>query len=284
MQVSSPGVPDDAAGRLPRVGDGAAWVIDLDGVVWRGGAPIAGAGDAVTLLRGAGGHVLFASNNSSPTLEELIERLRVAGISAGRDEIVTSGMAAAAMLEAGGHALVVGDDGLMEALASRGVHAVRAADGPVPGATVFDAVVVGYTKRFDYDVLARASDAVRAGARLIGTNEDPVLPTADGLLPGTGSILAAVATAAGAKPAVAGKPHEPLAALIGERVARVAAVVGDRPSTDGALARRLGVPFALVLSGVTARVSDDLDPAPDFVGDDLRAVAEAATRGAQGAR
>ena len=266
------------------MGDGAAWVIDLDGVVWRGGAPIAGAGDAVTLLRGAGGHVLFASNNSSPTLEELIERLRVAGISAGRDEIVTSGMAAAAMLEAGGHALVVGDDGLMEALASRGVHAVRAADGPVPGATVFDAVVVGYTKRFDYDVLAFVADAVRAGARLIGTNEDAVLPTSGGLLPGTGAILAAVATASGATPVVAGKPHQPLATLITERVARIAAVVGDRPSTDGALARRLGVPYALVLTGVTTRVGDDLDPAPDFVGKDLRAVAQAATHGHAGSR
>ncbi len=161
---------------------------------------------------------------------------------------------------------------------------LRAADGDVTGDGVPDAVVVGYTKRFDYDVLARASDAVRAGARLIGTNEDPVLPTADGLLPGTGAILAAIATASGTEPVVAGKPHEPLAALIVGRVGRVAAVVGDRPSTDGALARRLGVPYALVLSGVTTRVGDHLDPAPDFVGDDLRAVAVAATRDTSGAR
>jgi glycerol 3-phosphatase-2 len=279
------------------VKDRAAWVIDLDGVVWLGGVPIPGGQEAIALLRGAGWRVLFASNNSSPTLEELIARLRVAGISAGRDEIVTSGMAAAAMLEAGQHALVVGDDGLTEALVARGVHVTRAVQGPASPTAVFDAVVVGYTTRVDYDVLARASDAVRAGARLIGTNEDPVLPTAHGLLPGTGAILAAVAVASGATPAIAGKPHAPLAALIASRVEHVAAVVGDRPSTDGALARRLGVPFALVLSGVTSRLtsdsgvtsrlggsgvtsrlSSDLEPAPDFVGDNLLAVAQAATR------
>lgn len=275
---------DDAVLGLPRAREGTTWVIDLDGVVWRGGEPIPGAGDAVALLRGARGRVLFASNNSSPTLEELIERLRVAGIVAGRDEIVTSGMAAASMLDPGGRALVVGDDGLMEALAARGVHATRATDDRGGAAPAPDAVVVGYTKDFDYGVLARVADAVRGGARLIGTNEDAVLPTSDGLLPGTGAILAAVATASGATPVVAGKPHQPLAALITERVERIAAVVGDRPSTDGELARRLGVPYALVLTGVTAHASDDLDPAPDFVGEDLRAVAEAATRGAAGSR
>ena len=277
-------------------------MIDLDGVVWLGGRPIPGAGDAITLLRGAGARVLFASNNSSPTVEQLIDRLEVAGIAARPDEIVTSGMAAASMLEPGGHALVVGDEGLMEALAARGVHASRVADDRADHtvradggqrddradggerARVPDAVVVGYTKQFDYGVLARAADAVRAGARLIGTNEDALLPTAEGLLPGTGAILAAVATASGTRPEVAGKPHQPLAALIGERVARVAAVVGDRPSTDGALARFLGAPYALVLTGVTSHVSDDLDPTPDFVGEDLRAVAEAATGGARHAR
>ncbi|MDA8315405.1 MAG: HAD-IIA family hydrolase [Actinomycetota bacterium] len=271
-------MPDDAVRGFARAKGGGTWVVDLDGVVWRGGEPIPGAGEAVTLLRAAGGRVLFASNNSSPTLEELIERLRIAGIAAGRDEIVTSGMAAAAMLDPGGQALVVGDDGLMEALAARGVHATRATDERAGGGPTPDAVVVGYTKRFDYDVLARVADAVRAGARLIGTNEDAVLPSSGGLLPGTGAILAAVATASGATPVVAGKPHQPLATLITERVERIAAVVGDRPSTDGELARRLGVPYALVLTGITARAGDELDPAPDFVGKDLLAVAEAATR------
>lgn len=253
-------------------------MLDLDGVVWLTREPIPGAGEAVGLLRAAGAGVVFASNNSSPTVEDLLARLRTAGIPASAGEIVTSGQAAASLLQAGETALVVGDDGVVEALAARGVRARKAADETDGPDGRVDAVVVGYTKRFDYEVLRRAADAVRAGARLIGTNEDATLPTPEGPLPGAGSILAAVATASGTAPEVAGKPHEPLAALIARRPGTVAAVVGDRPSTDGALARRLGVPFALVLSGVTSRVTDDLDPAPDFVGADLLAVARQATR------
>jgi glycerol 3-phosphatase-2 len=256
-------------------------VLDLDGVVWLSGRPIPGAGEAVRLLRDAGARVLFASNNSSPTVADLVRQLAGCGIAAEPGDIVTSAMAAASMLDTGARALVVGDDGLMEALAGRGIDAAKAADvGTGFGEGRPDAVVVGYTRRFDYEVLRRAADAVRAGARLIGTNEDATLPTPDGPLPGAGSILAAVATASGATPAVAGKPHPPLASLVAARARRVAAVVGDRPSTDGALARMLGVPFALVLSGVTARTSEHLDPAPAFVGEDLLAVARAATASA----
>jgi glycerol 3-phosphatase-2 len=280
-----PGAPDHAdpspattGPGLPHAGAGDAWVLDLDGVVWLSGEPIPGAGDAVGLLRAAGARVFFASNNSSPTVGDLRKRLRAAGIRAEADEILTSAQAAASMLQAGATALVVGDEGVMEALAARGVDARLAADGAGdPGARV-DAVVVGYTERFDYEVLRRAADAVRAGARLIGTNEDATLPTPEGPLPGAGAILAAVVTASGAAPEVAGKPHEPLANLVVGRAGPVAAVVGDRPSTDGALARRLRAPFALVLSGVTAKAAGDLDPVPDFVGDDLLAVALEATR------
>ncbi len=269
---------DATSGKIPRAGAGAIWVLDLDGVVWLSGHAIPGAAEGVALLREAGAGVLFATNNSSPTLEELVEKLGGAGIPAHAGEIVTSGMAAAAMLEPGSSALVVGDAGVMEALAARGVHVTRAAD--VDGgeaATPPDAVVVGYTRRFDYEVLTRAADAVRAGATLVGTNEDATLPTPSGPLPGAGSILAAVATASGATPVVAGKPHESLARLIAAQATPPAAVVGDRPSTDGALARQLGVPYALVLTGVTTRVTDDLEPSPDYVGDDLLAVARAAT-------
>jgi glycerol-1-phosphatase len=82
-----------------------------------------------------------------------------------------------------------------------------------------------------------------------------------------------VAVASGVTPEVAGKPHEPMRRLVAERVGAVAVVVGDRPSTDGALARALGARFALVLSGVTAGSElGHLDPAPDEVAPDLAAL------------
>ncbi|MDQ1403169.1 MAG: hypothetical protein QOG03_1485, partial [Actinomycetota bacterium] len=151
--------------------------------------------------------------------------------------------------------------GVDEALQRRGVRTVR--QGRV------DAVVVGWHREFDYDRLTAAFRAVRSGARLIGTNDDPTYPTPSGPIPGGGSILAAVAYASGARAEVAGKPFAPVAELVRQRFGAIDTVVGDRPSTDGLLARRLGARFALVLSGVTGRGDLPVDPAPDVVADDL---------------
>jgi ribonucleotide monophosphatase NagD (HAD superfamily) len=135
-----------------------------------------------------------------------------------------------------------------------------------------EAVVVGWTRSFTFEAVARAAAAVRAGARLIGTNEDPTHPTPDGLLPGAGALLAAVVTAAETTAEVAGKPHLPTSDALRGLVApgELRAMVGDRPATDGELAAQLEIPFALVLSGVTrpGRIPDDTDAAivaPDLL-------------------
>jgi HAD superfamily hydrolase (TIGR01450 family) len=231
---------------------GGTWVIDLDGVIWLTGRPIPGVDEAVARLRAAGVRVLFATNNSAPTRAELHRRLDHCGITADDADLLSSADVAAGMLAPGTSALVLGDDGVVEALGARGVVVV-----PEPPA---DAVVVGWTRAFTFDAVAQAATAVRNGARLVGTNEDPTHPTPDGLLPGAGALLAAVSTAAETAPEVAGKPHRPTADAIATRVppAELRVIVGDRPATDGALAAQLGVPFALVLSGVTAsgRVPD----------------------------
>ncbi len=220
------------------------WVVDLDGVVWLTGEGIPGSAAAVERLRQAGRRVVFATNNSALTAAELAARLDRVGIPTAPDDMVSSAQAAARLVPVGATALALADPGVVEALADRGVTVVD--DGPA------DVVVVGWTRRFDFDRLTAATRAVYGGARLIGTNDDPTHPTPDGLIPGGGALLAAVATATGTTPEVAGKPYQPMADLITERTGPVAVVVGDRPATDGLLARRLGAPFGLVLSGVTA--------------------------------
>jgi HAD superfamily hydrolase (TIGR01450 family) len=224
---------------------GGTWVLDLDGVVWLSGRPIPGVDEAVARLRGAGIRVLFATNNSAPTRAELKKQLAHCGITAADADLLRSADVAAGLLAPGTTAVVLGEDGVLEALADRGVTVVP--EGPA------DAVVVGWTRRFTYDDLARAVAAVRAGARFVATNADATYPTPDGLIPGAGSILAAVATGAESEPEVAGKPNRPtadaIAALVPAGELRV--MVGDRPSTDGALAAQLGIPFALVFTGVT---------------------------------
>ena len=116
---------------------------------------------------------------------------------------------------------------------------------------------------------------MRGGARLVGTNDDPTYPSPDGPLPGCGAILAAVATAAGVRPEVAGKPYDAMVELVRHRVRGDGGVMaGDRPSTDGLLARRLGLRFGLVLSGVTTEADLPVDPAPDVVASNLASLVE----------
>ncbi len=237
------------------------WAIDLDGVIWLTGQPIEGVSGAISSLREAGIRTFFATNNSAPTRAQLHERLANCGISADDEDLLSSADVAAEMVPAGSSALVLADDGVREALIRRNVKIVET--GPA------DTVIVGWTRSFTFDLVSEAASAVRAGARLIGTNEDPTHPTPDGLLPGGGAILAAVATAAEAIPEVAGKPHRPTAEAIRARADDVRVMVGDRLSTDGALAAQLAVPFALVLSGVTSADAVPEVGRPDAVATNL---------------
>ena len=245
-----------------------AWLLDLDGVVWLAGVAIPGSVDAVARLRAAGQRVLFVTNNSSARVAEQEAKLAAIGIDATGD-VVTSAMAASHLVAAGETALVCGGPGIVEALEA--VGATPVVDG---GA---DAVLVGFHRDFDFERLRAASGAVRAGARLIGTNDDATYPTPTGEIPGGGAILAAVAYAAGVTPVVAGKPHAPMAALVRDLVGTGPHVmVGDRPSTDGRFAEELGATFGLVLSGVTRRSDLPVEPAPDVVAEDLGGLVERA--------
>ena len=240
------------------------WILDLDGVVWLADTVIPGVPEAVARLREAGNTILFLTNNSSRRIGDLLEKVERMGIEVVADEIVTAAQAAATMLEPGSTALVCAGEGVREALDARGVKTVDS--GPA------DAVVVGFHKEFDYDRLNAAYQAIRGGARLIGTNDDTPYPPPEGPIPGGGALLASVAAAAGVEPEVAGKPYQPMADAVRERIGGAAddgMVVGDRPDTDGLIAKRLGRPFALVFTGVTAEADEPFDPKPDKTAPDL---------------
>lgn len=192
----------------------------------------------------------------------MAEKLASHGIGDAADLVVTSGMAAASMIPAGVRAYVIGSPGLRAELQVRDVELVG---DRAPA----DVVVVGISADFDYEALTSAMRAVRAGARFIATNDDATFPDANGLLPGNGAIVAAVATATGVEPEIAGKPHQAMAELVRAKLGSSGIVVGDRPETDGMFARSMGYRFGLVLSGVTALEDLPVDPTPDVVADDL---------------
>lgn len=247
------------------------WVIDLDGVMWRGRTPIPGSVQAVATLLDAGDRVVFCTNNSIESGEHRAARLVDQGVPPGC-EVVTSADAVAALVHRGEHLLVVGGDGLRRALTEAGAHTVAASDGDaVLASGDFDAVVVGLTREFDYNQLDRAQAAVRAGARLLASNTDSSFPGPGGLHAGCGALVAAIETASGRPAVSAGKPMAPMVELIRRRLGSGAAatVVGDRGDTDGRMAEALGWPFGLVLSGVTHRDDLPLDVPVAAVADDL---------------
>jgi len=225
---------------------------DLDGVVWLSHEPIPGSVDAIAHLRASGRRVLFVTNNSAALVAEHEAALAAIGVAAEGD-VVSSSMAAASLVSPGERVLVTGGPGVVEAVESSGAIAVRNDGGDTDGS--FDAVVVGMDRDFDYARLRIAGRAVLDGARLVATNGDSTYPTPNGLEPGGGSIVAAVATVGGVEPVVAGKPEQPMADLVLEIAGTPASemlMIGDRPETDGLFAERIGCEFALVESGVTA--------------------------------
>ncbi len=203
---------------------------DLDGVVWLAHEPIAGSVEAIERLRAAGARVLFVTNNSAAVEAEHERALESIGVPAHGD-VVSSAMAAARLVEPSARVLVAAGPGVVEAVERRGAEAV-VNDGAI-SPEGFDAVIVGLHRDFDFARLTVASAAVRAGARLIGTNTDSTYPTPTGLQPGGGSILAAIATASDATPLIGGKPHQPMADLIATTVGTPRSTVRPVPRGDG---------------------------------------------------
>lgn len=239
----------------------AAWVLDLDGVIWLGDTPIEGSAEACARLHGAGVAPVFVTNMSRLTVSEQEAKLARHGIDA-TGRVVTSALAVASLCEPGERCLLVGGRGIREALAARDVEVVD--DGPV------DVVVVGMEPAaFEYELLKRAALAIRAGARFLATNTDPTYPTTEGLVPGSGAFVAALEVASGASSTVAGKPHPPIAALVVDMLGPSGVVVGDRADTDGEFASSLGYDFGLVLSGATDEQGAASEPLPRWVAPDL---------------
>lgn len=241
---------------------------DLDGVVWLAHRPIPGSVEAIARLRAAGHRVLFVTNFSFATLGEHVAALEALGIPAAGD-VVSSAGAAGLLVAPGERVLVCAGPGVAEAVRRRGAEVVDSTD--------VDAVVVGFHRSFDYEVMRQASEAVRRGARFVGTNDDSTYPTPEGPIPGGGAILASIAVASGVAPEIAGKPYAPMGALvrsvIGDDAVAGAVMVGDRADTDGRFARTLGCRFALVHSGVTP-AGATVDPVPDLVAADLAALVD----------
>jgi 4-nitrophenyl phosphatase len=254
-----------------------ALIIDMDGVLWEGDRPMPGLVEFFDTLRARQIRFVLATNNASQTPEQYLAKLRRLGVSATRDEVIGSGLAAALYLKhnapAGAKVFAIGEDGVRQALLENGFRLAELYE------TDAEYVICGLDRGLSWDKLATATLNIRGGATFIGTNPDTTLPTESGLTHGNGAILAALQAATGVVPTIIGKPEPIMYQLAMERLqvpAAETAALGDRLDTDILGAVRAGIHSILVLSGISSREQlADLDYAPTWVMEDIREVTAA---------
>ena len=229
----------------------AAIISDLDGVTYRGDAPIPTAVRAFQHWHEQGLPYAFVTNNSTKTAEEFADKLNRMDIPVTRDLIVTSSMVVARSIRseipAASRVMVIGAPSLVGAIEAQGF---QIADREVK------AVVVGLDRAFTFEKLQQAQSALLAGASFFGTNADRMLPHGTGYEPGAGSILAAIETASGVAPIVTGKPQPDLIHMaldiLGSNPATTF-MLGDQVETDIMAGRAAGLRTILVRTGVPPR-------------------------------
>jgi 4-nitrophenyl phosphatase len=233
-------------------------VFDMDGVLFLGNTPLPDAAPAVARLKQSGTSVRYLTNNSTQTRQFYADKLAGFGIAVTPDEIVTSASATSAWIKANTNiktVFVVGGGGLVDELEAVGLTVINR-DLSIDFDTSCDAVVAGLDKGFTYETLLRAQQIILRTGNFIATNRDTQYPTETGVIPGGGSIVAAIAAAAECEPITIGKP-EPLGLqfLLEQTGTNTgdALMVGDRLDTDIACANRVGMHSACVLTGVTSR-------------------------------
>lgn len=230
-----------------------ALISDMDGVLWRGEQGLPGLLELFAWLTEHQIPYILATNNSGTTQAEYVAKLARLGVhGVTPDHIVTSAIATAdymrARYPAGTRVYVIGMNGIREALIDSGFDLD---DDPGEWAQV---VVCGIDFDLTYEKLKRATLHLRHGADFIGTNADRTFPHADGIIPGAGSLLAALQTASDRVPTIIGKPYPAMfeAALLrlGTTPSQTL-MIGDRLDTDIQGAQALGMQTALVFTGVT---------------------------------
>lgn len=249
-------------------------VLDMDGVLWHGSKPSPGLVEFFGIVRLRNIRYVLATNNSSRTVGQYVEKLASMGVEVSPEEVITSSCATADYLltvaKPGAKVFVVGGIGLVTALESRGFQL------GVDGA---EYVVVGLDRSFTYRKMAQALELIQKGARYIGTNSDLTFPTADAVQPGAGAILAGISAASGVEPLIVGKPQplmfEMALARLDTRPERTA-MVGDRLETDIQGGLSAGLRTILVLSGITDEgLLAHSSIRPDWVFEDLWALTAA---------
>ncbi|GAB4454068.1 MAG: HAD-IIA family hydrolase [Anaerolineales bacterium] len=252
-----------------------ALILDMDGVLWKGDAPIGDLPATFQRIRKRGLKFVFATNNGTKTPEEYQQKLRELGVEVDASQVVTSALGVAFLLAQKfppqTKIFLIGGDGVRVALEEKGFEVL-----PLERAAEAQVVVQGIDRGINFQKVAEATLLVRKGVPYYTTNTDKTFPTPRGEIPGSGAWLSVIVTATGVEPISAGKPFPYLMELSLERLGtrkEETLVVGDRLETDIAAGQAVGCPTALVLSGVSTREqAEKWKPAPAIIAQDLAAL------------
>jgi NagD protein len=225
-----------------------SWLTDMDGVLVHEGHVLPGASELIGKWRESSTPFLVLTNNSIYTPRDLSARLKAGGLDVREDEIWTSAQATANFLKSQksvGSAYVIGEAGLTTAL-----HEV----GYIMTDRDPDYVVLGETRNFSFENLTKAIRLINNGSRFIATNPDPTGPSAEGVLPATGSVAALITKATGREPYIVGKPNPMMFRSAMRRIgahSESTGMIGDRMDTDVVAGIEAGLHTVLVLTGIS---------------------------------
>ena len=248
--------------------DVRCFLLDMDGTFYLGEKIIPGSLEFIRRVEETGRDFLFLTNNSSHNAAFYVQRLKRMGLTIGREKVLTSGEATAAVVKEmypGKRAFVLGNEFLIEEMREAGVPV----DMQNP-----EIVVVGYDTTLDYRKMTAVCDFVRSGLPYIATHPDFNCPTETGFAPDIGAIMAFIEASTGRRAdRVVGKPHTGIVQAALRRTGLSAgqmAMVGDRLYTDIETGLKSGMLSILVLSGeTTPQMLAEYPNKPDLVFDRL---------------
>jgi len=246
------------------------YLIDLDGVIYRGNELLTGAKEFVAWLETHKKKYLFLTNNSFATGTQILAKLQRLGISTDAAHLLSAGQAAVQEIARrfpGGVVYVIGEQPLVDLVRS---HHLTVANIDTEKA---DAVLVGLDRSFNFTKLNYAIRTIRSGAFFIAINRDALLPVENGFIPGCGALTAAVEVGSGVAPEVIGKPQPVLlqeAMHILHSQPEETVIIGDSLDVDILGGKAAATHTLLVLTGRSSRADiDKLQIKPDYVYQDL---------------
>ncbi len=239
-------------------------ILDLDGTVYLGKQVVPDAPGFISRFQQAGGRCLFATNRANRTPERIRDQLNSYGIACTADDVLTSSQATVQYLKHGS-VFFIGEEGLQRELENAGMKITD---------TSPDYVIVSFDRTVTYEKIKKACRLIDAGAKFIATNPDKALRTEEGIVPGTGAIVAAITTGCGREPLVIGKPERLIMDMSLERLGMTCdevIVIGDGIATDIPAGKKAGMRTVLLLTGVTRREEISASPdQPTWVAEDYK--------------